>query len=298
MAHVDYISKFPVTAKLTKKPESDWEKKNAAYEVHLEGPRLSFANLWHLDTQQDGKLSTAFTSSVLIPLLEQNEPAMKLIDQVCEQCAKSLGTSYAKILGKQRRIKRIAADAVMMEDGVVVEDDDGNPKPMYNRGHMIINTSNPSHPTVKGVKGLTKWPIRYFSTSGKALPLVPSNNAEDPSHPFNDMIDPGTGKTAHEMVGTGNNVRIRLQFTAGVDAYNGNKPKVYCKMTMVQFFHEDETFGSAAESDTDDMFGAVEVPAGGDSFDDEIPEGNPAYAPKAEAGDDDLFSDEEMDMFN
>ena len=276
-----YQSKFPVTAKVVQTPAADntYEQNTQYHKLLIEGARLSFANLWKLGKYSDAP-KTGYDADVIIPLLPENKAAIETIMGAANAVMAPL--SYDKIKGKQRKIKMVPLGKVMVdEDGDPITDAEGNEKVMYNDGHLIISTYNAK-----------KSPPTYVTTTGVAV----DNKASEGDDPYQPLVMPQDpcGQSAHELVGTGNNVRLTLAFTKGEDTYNGGKPKMWVKLIAVQFLAEDEklagTGDGAALGIADGEFGAVAAPAPSgftsEDFDTEIPPGNPAAeAPAAEEAD-------------
>jgi len=285
MSNATYQSAFPITAKIVKEPTSEWEIKHGYVEVMIEGPRLSFSNLWKPGTYS-GEAKKSLDADIILPTTDETAAARKVILQAANTAAKAGGTEIGKIKGKQRKIKVVKLGALRLDDDGEPElDDDGNPRKQYNDGHMVISASNSF-----------KKPPLYVSTAGKIVTPKKVDEPKDGYDIFEMPVDPN-GMEAQELVGTGNNVRVKVSFRAGVDTWNGNKPKVWAGIVAVQFLAEDEKLskggaGGDGVGDAGDGFSAVAPPAG-DGFDtDEVP-----HEKAAKSDDDGLFNDDELDMF-
>ena len=253
-----YQSKCPVTAKITKKPESDWEIGRGHCEILITGPRLSFASIWRPGKRKD-KVKGANDADIIVPLLEQNKAAIDLIQQCYTHAAKCCTPSVDPkgIAKKERKLTVIPLGTKLLdEDGDVVVKD-GVEQLAYNDGHLVLSTYNSFNS-----------PTTYVDMAGVPVVPVKQNNPETDFDVFEKVMDP-SGVEAHELVGTGNNVRVKISMTAGKD-FDGN-PKVWISMMAVQFWAEDEKLskGGARGTDTSE-FGAVNPPAG-DGFETEQP---------------------------
>ena len=252
-----YQSKYPVTARVTKKPESEWELKNGHCEILIEGGRLSFANLWKPGTYNE-RAKKANDADIIIPLTEANAAAIKLINQ-CYAHAASCCTPPAtpkSISKKQRKLIEVPLGTKKLDDDGDPIMKDGVAQLVANDGHLIIRTYN-----------TFDRPITYIDMAGKPHVPVKKGNSANDYDIFEKVMDP-SGKEAQELVGTGNNVRVKISMTQGRD-FDGN-PKVWVGMIAVQFLAEDEKLSKGSrEVDTSD-FGAVTPPAG-DGFETEQP---------------------------
>ena len=179
-------------------------------------------------------------ADIIIPLIDQNKPALDLIRACFTHAAKLCKPSVTpdEMGSRERKIVERPLDVVA----------DGNGKKIHNDGHMVIRTTNYFND-----------PMVYVTTAGVSIIPRLKDKPADGYDIFEPVMDPN-GLEASKLVGTGNNVRVKIAMRAGQDR-SKTKAKVKVSIVAIQFLAEDEQLSGSPEADTSE-FGAVTPPAG------------------------------------
>lgn len=275
------VNQSPEQVKVHVYEQDDYEKKNGVVRVRVDYARARFykQHSYWVPGEYQGKTQDKLNSQHIIANTPANQGEIK-----------KLMAAYLKAASLNGAVnyKQVVWPKVTVE---AVGDYNSVGKPVTNPGHVVVKTSNNF-----------KFPPKYLPFDARTqIPPIALSDAT-PEKPFDEPKEPSNGLPVSDVIKDGTHVRIILQFKHGEGA--GGGVTVWSNLLAVQFLKEGESIGEGGGGGEGGRLGddvmsditPVSPPAGG--FDDEIPGGNPAYTPKVEAGTDDLFSDEEMDMFN